>query len=230
MNRCLNLQQKEGEKMKKFFTLMMMLSVVFFVPSQTNAQLFKLGAGGGLTQITGPESYTNKVSEGGFGYSTEWNAGVLAKLDLPVVPITPRGFILYHSFSGSGEPLIELSKGEAVADDGLEYSQTMLSFGLGVQYGFIPVPAGFDPYLALDLMYNSFGDFKTTINGQEAGTSSGESRFGLAFGLGTEVSIIPVINLDILVSYQLYNLVGKEDNEDTISAVTLDAFLMFSFL
>ncbi len=60
--------------------------------------------------------------------------------------------------------------------------------------------------------------------------TDGFNRFGGGIGLGTEVTIIPLINLDFYLSYKMFNLTGKEDGEETISAVTLDAFIIFNFL
>jgi hypothetical protein len=188
-------------------------------------QHLKIGVGGGITQITGPESLTNDISATepnlGAGFSTEWNAGLLAKLELPLVPITPRAFIFYHSLSASKEfP-------EIVANPKIENSQSIWEYGLGAQYNFIPVPLGLDPYIALDIFSSSIGGFSTEINGEES-KSDGVHRFGGSIGLGTEISIIPVVNLDLLLSYKLFNLVGKEDGEDTISGITLDAFILFN--
>ena len=124
-----------------------------------------------------------------------------------------------------------MAKGTSINQLELTTSQSILSIGLGVQYGFIPIPAGIDPYLAIDLMYNKFGEFKfTKWDGAYESTSEGVSRFGLGLGVGAEISLIPVLNLDVLVSYQMMNLVGKEDGESSLSTLTLDAFLLFSFL
>ena len=185
-----------------------------------SAQSFNIGVGGGLTNVVGSEDYTNKISEEGLGYSTEWNGGVIAKLGLPLIPITPRAFILYHTLNG---------KGTSLNSSEIENSQSILSVGLGAQIGFIPVPAGFDPYFSVDLLYNNFGEHTQTTVGVDS-TLSGNSRFGLGLGVGTEVTIIPVINLDFLLSYQMMNLVGKEEGESSLSILTLDAFLLFSFL
>jgi len=146
------------------------------------------------------------------------------------VPIAPRAFILYHSLNGNGGvPPTQLPKGTSINSTDIENSQSIISVGLGVQYGFIPIPVGVDPYLAIDLLYNNFGEFKRTTFGTEQ-TFDGNSRFGLGLGVGAEVSIIPVLNIDILVSYQMMNLVGKEDGEPSLSTLTLDAFLLFSLL
>ena len=185
-----------------------------------NAQSFSIGVGGGLTNVAGSEDFTNETSNNGFGYSTEWNGGVIAKIGLPLVPITPRAFILYHSLNG---------KGTSINSTDIENSQSILSVGLGVQYGFIPIPVGVDPYLAIDLLYNNFGERTQTTFGVDSSFSS-VSRFGLGLGVGAEVSIIPMINIDLLVSYQMMNLVGKEDGETALSTLTVDAFLLFSLL
>jgi hypothetical protein len=195
-----------------------------------NAQSFSIGVGGGLTNVVGSEDFTKKISEGGLGYSTEWNMGVVVKLGLPLVPLTPRAFVLYHSLNASDNiENIVFAKGTSINSDNFEFSQSILSVGLGVQYGFIPIPVGVDPYLAIDLMYNNFGEFKRTRIGIEE-TFDGFSRFGLGLGVGAEVSIIPMINIDLLVSYQMMNLVGKDDGEIALSTLTVDAFLLFSLL
>jgi hypothetical protein len=212
--------------MKKFTPLFIVVSLVFIYSTTINAQLFNIGVGGGLTQVMGPDQLTNDVSDNGIGFSTEYNFGAMAKLGLPLIPITPRGFILYHQLSGEGEL-------PAQSGNNVEYSQSILTVGLGVQYQFIPVPAGFDPYLALDLLYNNFGEFKTTTSLGET-TNPSATRFGAGVGLGTAITIIPLIDLDVMLSYQWLNLTGKEEvngeSEETISVITLDAFLMFNFL
>jgi hypothetical protein len=213
--------------MKKNHIISFLIVFLILFPALVSAQLVKVGAGGGITQILGPESLTNEIttaeSWGGAGFSTEWNAGLIGKVDLPLIPITPRGFIYYHNLSSEKEfP-------EIVANPTIEKKQSILEIGVGAQYNFIPAPLGFDPYLALDISYNNFDYFSTSINGEET-KMDGFSRFGGGIGVGTEVTIIPMINLDLYLSYKMFNLTGKEDGEETISAVTLDAFIIFNFL
>jgi outer membrane autotransporter protein len=213
--------------MKKNHYILTLIASLLLLPNFTNAQLVKIGVGGGITQVLGPESLTDEISTaedwGGAGFSTEWNAGLIGKVDLPLIPITPRGFIIYHSFAASKEfPEIEVNPK-------IETNQTILEIGLGAQYNFIPAPLGFDPYIALDISLNTFGDYTTNVNGEEFITD-GFSRFGGGIGVGTEISIIPVVNLDLYLSYKMLNLTGKEDGEETVSAVTLDAFIIFNFL
>jgi len=210
--------------MKKITIILFSVSFILLINPNVHAQLFKIGAGGGLTNVSGPDYYTKDVSEGGNGFSSEYNYGIIAKVGLPVVPLTPRGFVLFHKLNGSGT--IQSS------NVNVENSQTITSVWLGVQYEFIPVPAGFDPYLSLDVTFNSFGDFKAN----DVVLTEGGSRGGIQVGLGTEVTIIPLINLDVFAGYNWFNITGKvdrpleEDPEETVSAFILNVFLMFNFL
>lgn len=224
-----NIIHQNGGNVKIYKTLITTFVLIFALISTSNAQLVKIGAGGGITQITGPESLTNDISEGGSGYSTEWNAGALVKIDLPLLPITPRGFILYHSLSSSGTYTPpELFKLAQLESD-LELSQSIFEIGVGAQYNFIPAPLGFDPYLALDLSFNSFGESKAEFSGNEI-TADGFTRFGGGVGIGSEISIVPMLNFDVYLSYKMLNLIGKEDGEETVSAVTVDLFVILNLL
>lgn len=205
--------------MKYFKSLLLILLLMFFLPNLTNAQLIQIGAGGGLTQILAPDYYTNSVGDGGLGFTTEWNAGAIFKIGLPLLPITPRAYFLYHSLTGSGDL--------ATTNQNVEYTQSISEIGIGLQYNFVPLPAGFDPYIALDIAYNNFSALES--NGTEFPDSK-VSRFGGGIGLGTEITIIPILDLDVYASYKMFNLAGKEDGEETVSALTLDVFILFSFL
>lgn len=212
--------------MKKCNLITFTVIFLLLLTVNTPAQLFKIGAGGGITQVLGPKSLTNEIATNSWwdaGFSTEWNTGLVCKVDLPLIPITPRGFIIYHSFSGSKEfqdiePNLKI-----------ETNQTILEIGLGAQYNFIPAPLGFDPYIALDISLNTIEDYTAKVNGEKY-TTDGFSRFGGGIGVGTEISIVPIVNLDLFLSYKMFNLIGKEDGEETISAITLDAFIVFNFL
>jgi hypothetical protein len=210
--------------MKKITIVLFSVFFILSINTKVQAQLFKIGAGGGLTNVSGPDLYTNNVEDGGYGFSSEYNYGIIAKLGLPVLPLTPRAFVLLHKFSGSGTPT-SLPKTTSTNSE-VEFSESITSVGLGVQYGFIPIPAGFDPYLSLDATFNSFGDFKL----DDVVLEGGSSRVGLQLGVGTEVTIIPLINLDVFAGYNWFNLSGKDDGEETVSAFVLDVFLMFNFL
>lgn len=210
--------------MKKNHIALFVTVFLLLFPAFASSQLIKVGAGGGITQILAPDDLTKDVSEGGLGYSTELNIGILGKVDLQMLPITPRAFIIYHLLSGSGE-MDPIYYGEPNVD----FTQSILEIGAGVQYNFIPLPTGIDPYIALDLGYNSIGKLSAN-DSEDIPFNDVKNRFGGGIGLGTEVTIIPLINLDLYLSYKMFNLTGKEDGEETVSAVTLDAFIIFNFL
>jgi hypothetical protein len=205
--------------MKKISIILFSVFFILSINTKVQAQLISIGGGGGLTQILSPDYYKNDIPDG-LGFSSGYNLGIIAKVGLPVFPLTPRGFVLFHKLNGSGTP-----SGES---DEVETSQSITSFGLGVEYGFIPVPAGFDPYLSLDVTFNNFGDFDGTLPADLFAVNG--SRVGLQLGLGTEVTIIPLINLDVFAGYNWLNLSGKEGGEESVNAFVLDVFLMFNFL
>jgi len=214
--------------MKKFTFFLFSVFIILSLNIKVHAQLLKIGVGGGLTQVLGPDSYTKDVSNGGLGFSSEYNIGVIAKIGLPIIPITPRAFILYHKMNGEGSPVTILKSNNA-ASSNIELSQSIISAGIGAQYDIIPIPLGVNPYLSIDFTFNNFGDFSSIFNGTE-NITDGFSRFGLQLGVGTEVTIIPSIDVDIAASYGWFNLTGKEEGEKTISALTVDLFFTFNFL
>lgn len=209
----------------KYLRFLILTTLFLSVPTLTNAQLVQIGAGGGLTQILAPEYYTNSAEDGGLGFSTEWNAGAIFKIGLPLLPITPRAYFLYHSLTGSGE-LDPIYYGES----SVEFKQTILEIGIGAQYNFVPMPVGIDPYIALDILYSDIGNLSANDSEDLALPPPSGNRFGAGIGLGTEITIIPILDLDFYASYKMFNLIGKEDGEDTVTALTLDVFVLFSFL
>ncbi len=210
--------------MKNNLLILLMAFVIISFTGQVFAQSFNIGVGGGLSQVVGPDNYTKDVSDGGLGFSTEWNVGLTAKLGLPLLPIKPRAIFMYHSLSGSGSPTL-LAK--SLAENTFDYTQSIITAGVGIQYNFVPVPVGPDPYIFLDVLYNNFGKLKIDPEPFVGYESKSFSRSGLAIGLGTAVPLVPVVNLDLQVAYQMLNLVGKDSGEKTIGIVTVDLFLMF---
>ena len=99
--------------------------------------------------------------------------------------------------------------------------------GIGAEYNFIPVPAGFDPYVAIDIAYNSFSALE--MDASEVPNTKA-NRFGGGIGVGTEISLIPIINIDVYATYKMFNLIGKEEGEENVTAFVLDAFITLSFL
>jgi len=95
--------------MKKISFILFSVFLILFFNSIVPAQSIKVGVGGGLTSVQGPDGFTNDISQNGLGFSSEYNFGAIAKIDIPLVPFTPRGIFLYHNLS-SNEDMTEFSQ------------------------------------------------------------------------------------------------------------------------
>ena len=91
---------------------------------------------------------------------------------------------------------------------------TML--GAGIE---LPVPSVIvNPYFGVDALWNRY-----TISNVEIKT-----RIGLDVGAGVDFSIPGLGSFDTSIKYQMFNLFGKDDGEDTLSQITGNVTLMFS--
>jgi hypothetical protein len=201
----------------KILKLFILSFVIFLLAAPfNNAQGIKIGVGIGLTNIMAPDELTNDISEGGSGFSSEFNILAKCKISLPAIPITPIGYVQYTSMGGE----------QSTQFGNIETSMSILSIGAGAEISLVPGPLS--PYLSLDLSYNSFGDYEIKAPELAGGnqTSSGESRTGLGLGVGAELSLI-LITIDVSARYNFYNLLGKESEEESINAIILNAAVLF---
>ncbi len=191
--------------------------IVLFLVSQTSikAQMLRFGISGGITSITSPNTYTNSVEENGYGFSTNFHLGAQVRVDLPLVPITPIVFVDYHLLRGDGNR------------NGIQInnSQDILSIGVEGEYYILPLPF-IKPYISLDVALNKIGELKEKSQ-LSTGTQPGYSRFGGGIGIGTVVTILPVVDLDVSLKYETLNLVGKNSNESNISLVNFNVAVIF---
>jgi opacity protein-like surface antigen len=192
--------------MKKMTVLIFIAAISLFVSQNASAQTINLGIGGGLSIIQSPTDYKDAM-----GFSTEYHVGIKGKLNFPLFPITPIGIIEYHFLRGTA----------STPAGSLDTKQNILTLGLGGELSLVPGPIS--PYVGLDLEYNNLGDLE--VGGTKI--SSGVSRTGLGIGAGVMVNILPVVNVDVSLKYQMLNLFGKEGGEDTIGIVNLNAALFF---
>lgn len=188
--------------MKNLFVLFLFAAFSLLCLQETNAQSIRLGIGGGLSSVQSPSEYTDAL-----GFSSEYHVGVKGKLSIPLFPITPIGFVEYHFFNGQ-------------TPDGVDTKQNILSIGVGGEMELLPGPLS--PYVGLDLEFNSLGDLEIT----GAPTVAGVSRMGLGVGAGVMLTLLP-IDFDVSLKYQMLNLFGKEDGEDTIGIINLNAAVFF---
>ena len=191
--------------MKKIMVLIFIVTISLFVSQNVSAQTINLGIGGGLSIVQSPDRYKNT-----FGFSSEYHVGIKGKLNFPLIPITPIGIIEYHFFRGTA----------STETGSVDTKQNVLTLGVGGELSLVPGPIS--PYIGLDLEYNNLGDLE--VGGQKV---SGISRTGLGIGAGVMVKILPFVNVDVGLKYQMLNLIGKENGEDTIGIVNLNAALFF---
>ncbi len=186
-----------------------------FLSNIASAQLVRFGLGGGLTMFKSPDSYTNSVENNGLGFSNSYHLTAIAKLNFPLIPITPAAFIDYHVLRGSG----------TFNSSSTETSQNIFSFGLEGEFSIIPLPL-VKPYAVVDISYNKFGDLQVT-SPLGSGSVPGMTRYGAALGVGAEITALPSIDLDLSLKYQMFNLVGKDSGEPSVNAITLNLILLF---
>jgi opacity protein-like surface antigen len=192
------------KKISSIFIILLLFCISIY------GQSLKLGLSGGLTNISGPDLLTKDISENGFGYGAETHYGIKAKLGLPIIPLTFTGFVTNHALSSD--------------EDGVEVSQNILSIGVGAEYALIPGPIA--PYLALDVLSNSLGELEVNGNKQ----ADGVSRVGISVGGGLDFKLLPKIDVDASVKYNIFNLIGKEGDEDNISSINLNVAILFSVI
>jgi opacity protein-like surface antigen len=210
---------------KKFTVIGIALLFIFAGSSQ--AQRLSVGIGGGLSNIQGPDAYTESIENGGQGFDSEYRIGGKAKLGLPLVPVTFTGHVFYTVMNGEGDVTPFMS---SIGSTKLETSQTMLSVGVGTEYSMVPGPLS--PYLALDISVNNFGELEREYEDAPSLDSKGDTftRTGLAIGAGVEFTLLPTIDIDVSAKYAFNNLVGKESGEDDFNTINITANVLFSLL
>ncbi len=191
--------------MKKSSLLFLSVVISIFILQNNYAQGLKIGIGGGFSFVQIPSYYTDVK-----GFSSEYHIGIKGKLDIPVIPFTPVGFVEYHFLRGT----------QTIPVVSADTKQNILSLGVGGEFSMAPGPLS--PYLTVELEYNNFGDLET--NGLQ--TISGFSRMGIGFGAGVDLSLI-VIDVDVSLRYQMLNLIGKDSGEATIGIINLNAAVFF---
>jgi hypothetical protein len=201
--------------MRKKLILQVLLTLFLLFSFSLKAQIVRVGIGGGLTSINSPTYYTDNISNGGFGLKDGYHLSLIAKFNIPLSPIIPAFFIDYHYLNSSGQ-----------SDSGsVSYTQKIFSIGAEGEWDFLPLPL-IKPYLLVNISLNNFGELQKTISNQVYGQAS-YTRYGMGFGIGAVISIIPSMDLDLSAKYNFMNLIGKKSNEGKIDAFTLNLVLLF---
>lgn len=133
----------------------LLISAVLFIiiTSSSQAQLIKLGIGGGYTALTDSETFDN-----GYHYGGKIVVGV------PVLPFSIAANIYDNPLSQ------ELA--------GVTYESSFLSVGLGAEFNLLPGPI--KPYLTAELLYTAIGE--TKVADMTIGDSDSKTGLGLGAG------------------------------------------------
>jgi hypothetical protein len=201
---------------------LLILITPLFLFHNSNAQgMIKLGAGGGLSIVTGPAGFTSNISSYGAGFGTEYHFSLRAKLDDPIEQFKPKISLLYYTLNGA----------EFISTVGyVTTSLDIVSLGAGGEIPIGRVP--FNPHFDIEVNLNHFGQLKNNIVTSDSLstllTLPAKNRVGVTIGFGGTVKILPLIDLDVGVAYTFLNIYGRGADEATISIVNLDATVYFT--
>lgn len=195
------------------------LSTVFFTSISFSQISLKVGAGAGYVTPSG--DYGGSIQDfylgTKYGLSSGYNLHLKAKAS--ILTFAAKAEIDYSSFSNTEE--WQPGKEEEVI-------QKILSFRVGPEFRFdiplFPITPYIDAYVSLNTISGSF-QFKSRPDGLPSDKIDIESasRIGLGFGGGAEISIVPMMFLDLGIHYNLVNALGKE-YKTVVNANRIDAY------
>lgn len=200
--------------------ILISLLAVFF--TTTSFPQISLKVGGGVGYVTPAGDLGGSIQDfylgTKYGMSNGYNLHLKAKAS--ILTFAAKAEIDYASFSNKEE--WESGKEE-------EVSQNILSFRVGPEFRFdiplSPITPYVDAYVSLNTITGSF-QFKSRPDGLPSDKRDIESatRIGVGFGGGAELSIGPMMFLDLGIHYNMVNLLGKEFNATT-SPNRIDSYL-----
>lgn len=204
--------------MRNISAILFLLLLLFM--QSADAQLLKIGVGGGLLSLKSQNYYTNNISltngnVDAYGLKNNYLFGAEVKFNLPLLPITPVAFINYNILKGTGS-------GDYT---GYQTSLNIFSIGAEAEYFVLPFPF-VRPYLALNISENNFGKLEIEAPSGATLDSSTLSRLGGGIGIGAEITIPPV-DFDLSAKYNIFNLVGKSSGEKSVNAFSVILMLLF---
>lgn len=213
-----------GMSMKKSAALFLFICFSISI----NAQSLKLGIGGGPAFISSTGIPSSQELDNNVDFKNGYQIGGRVKVGF-LIPFNLVGQINYYKLKGNGtipQPLWSSS----IAPEDVDLNTSLLSIVIGGQYELIPGPLA--PHLDIDLMLTSFGEtsIKSMLSQAEEMKVDGKSRLGLAFGAGADLKLLPAFDLEVGLKYNMHNLFGKEDGEESLNTVTLTASIFFDVL
>ncbi len=201
--------------MKKYTVLLIFLSLILLLTNTSYSQMIKLGISAGLAKITGPAAYTNSIADNGNGFGSNFNFGAQARINIPLLPITPIIFVDYYMLRGSGN----------IGALAISTSQNILSAGIEGEFNILPLPF-VTPYISVEAAVNRFGTLERNYTGSNTPQGS-VTRYGGALGVGAVITILPFVDLDASLKFHLLNLIGKSSGESGVNALTLNVAVIF---
>lgn len=116
--------------------------------------------------------------------------------------------------------LVGFAVNSRLTEKSTDQTDAVWIIGAGLEYSLPGIVVS--PYLGMDALLNIFDN-------QGAGTSS-FNRGGLGLGGGVQFGLPGFGSFDASVKYQMLNIIGKDDGEDTVSQIAANLSLMFSIL
>ena len=208
----------------RVFVACAVLIALTISPSRSQLNL-KLGGGIGVASPASDFGGSTLEYYAGsrFGLSSGLNLQAKAKLGFAGFNLT--GEIDYASYSNSGDS----EPGQGTVD----ISQKVLSLKVGPEVRFSPPGLPLTPYIGANIALNNFsGETKFLgVANVSSGTYAVESasRIGVGFSAGMEVSIGPLMTLDLNISYNMMNAFGSSwDDVNSGTDQRLDSYLSFN--
>lgn len=180
---------------------------MFQSPAFSKGIKLQAGAGLGYEVPAGDYAGTTVDYYSGAKYGLSGGMNFHAKGRAGMGDFQVSGEIGYSMFSNKGNA-------EASGQGNVEVSQKVISIKVGPEYT-INIPAfPLTPYAGVNLALNTISG-ETKFNGVSAvpsGTFDVKSatRFGLGLGIGVIYKLGPLMSLDLGISYNMMNLLGKK--------------------
>jgi hypothetical protein len=198
--------------MRKIFLFTVLLGSFFTVV--TFGQSIKVGIGGGLTALTGDNSYT---AENAANLSSGIQYGGKLVVGLPLLPI--------QFFASAYNNPLSSEYTDETTDLTIKSETSFLSAGIGAEMTLLPGPL--QPYIAGELLYTSFGETTTSIEGIDYVSPAADNGLGVGLGAGLYFKLLPVIDIDLSAHYNMNTLLS---DGETMNSTHVRLNILFSIL
>ncbi len=205
--------------MKKIVALLFITSIL--LTSNVFAQL-SYGGGIGATFALN-DNFTKPIGDGGLGVGTTFHYGVKLRYGIPLTPVSITASGYWAKFKSDGQ----------IGNFDVHFEQSFIVFSGGAEVTFLPGPI--KPFIAADFLYTRWDDADLEISAGGIGDLDDDfddsfvdvSRTGLAIGAGAKLTVLPLIDLELVAKYNMHNLFSKEEGEDDFNTYTITFNVMF---